>query len=174
MIKMVFIYNDMLDTDVLAELKLPMTFVAFAMVDAKMYTHYQNKGVFIVPHTFRGVRGNTKVYGALYVCKDIEFYIDTIDAYHGCSRSKLYRNHIKDLHHRVEVEAVPIFFDSLDDLARLKYREGMEVTAFAYFGNINHPRIRTRFTQRRVSRRVMDGVYKDKFVKLFGRVKNEL
>lgn len=171
--KLIFLYNELLDADLQAELRLPLQFVAFAHIDAKMYTHYGRQSVFAVPYDHMGVWGNTKVYGALFVCKDMDFYIETLDAYHVCSRSKLYRNHIKDLHHRIEVEATLIYFDSLDTLARLKYEEGESFEAIAYFGNPYHPKIRIRFGKT-TSKRLNSGIYKRAFKKLFGRVVNEL
>jgi hypothetical protein len=161
-----------MDADIQAELKLPLEFVSFAHIDAKMYWHFNRDSVFTVPFDHRMKWGNTKVYGALFVCKDIEFYIGALDAYHVCSKIKLYKNHIKDLHHRIEVDSTPLFFDTLDDLARLKYREGNIIRAVTYFGNTQHPKIMSRFKSNH-SFRVIDGIDKMNFIKLFGRVANE-
>lgn len=173
MSSLIFIYNELLNAELQAELRVPLEFVSFAHTDAKMFTHFHKKGVFAVPHDHIRVWGNTKVYGALFVCKDMSFHIDTLDAFHACSKNKLYKNHIKDMHHRIEVVTTPIYFETLDDLARLKYREREEITAIAYFGNPKHPKIKRRFSKTE-SKRVISGIYKEDFRKLFRRVVNGL
>lgn len=163
---LLFIYNELLDSDVSNDLKLPLEFICFATIDGKMYRHFRNDSVFILPLGDTKLWGNSKIYGALFLCKDIEFYISLLDAYHVCSKDKLRRNHIKDIHHREVVTATPIFFNDLDELSRLKYREGNVINATTYFGNINHPKIIQRFGTTK-SYRIVDGINTTDFKKLY-------
>ena len=168
---LLFIYNELMDYDVYYDMKLPLEFICFGITDGKMYKHFRNNSIFILPLGNDKLWGNSKIYGALFLCRDINFYINILDAYHACSKDKLRRNHIKDIHHREEVLVTPIYFNTLDDLSRLKYREGNEVIATTYFGNPNHPKIKQRFVTTK-NYRIVDGIYAKYYRKLFRRVNN--
>ena len=167
---LIFLYSELLSPEVYNSLRLPLEFISFGIVDAKMYRHFNNDSVFILPEDDTKAWGNTKVYGALFVCRDFDFYINILDAYHACSMDKLRRNHIRDIHHRSVVDVSPIYFDTLDELSRLKYREGISIGATTYYGNINHPKIKQRFGTTK-SYRIVDGIYPKYYKELFRRVK---
>lgn len=135
-----------------------------------MYSHTRQNSTFILPTGGTKDWGNTKIYGAVFMVKEYDFYIDLLDAYHATSLTKLRRNHIKDIHHRLEIEVTPIFFDTLDDLSRLKYQEGTPIQMTTYVGNINHPKINQRFVTT-ASYRIVDGINKTNYTKLFRRMK---
>lgn len=161
-----FIYNELISPDLYKSLNIPLEFIAFAITDGKLYTHFKQDNKFMLPPGGTKLWGNTKVYGALFVCRDFDFYINILDAYHACSMDKLKRNHIKDLHHREIVEVTPIHFNAIDELARLKYRELTPISATTYFGNINHPKIKKRLDTVK-SYRIVDGIDKENYKKLF-------
>lgn len=154
---LIFLYNKLMNPEVFTSMQIPLEFIAFGMVDAKMYSQSYDDANFIVPLDANKKWGNSKVYGALYILKDVQFYLGILDAYHACSFDKLRRNHIMDIHHRHELDVTPIFYNSLDDLSRLKYREGTTITAVGYMGNTKHPRIERRISST-MSRRVIDGI----------------
>jgi len=165
-----FLYNELMNPVVYHELMhLPFEFICFGTTDGRMYDHYYNHSTFIVPLGKQKKWGNSKVYGALFLCKEFEFYADLLDAYNACSLTKLRRNHIKDIHHRERVDVTPIYFDTLDDLSRLKYTEGVPLSATTYIGNVNHPKINQRFVTEK-NYRIVDGIDKKNFTKLFRRV----
>lgn len=137
------------------ELNIPLTFITFAHIEGKMFTHFRDTSTFVLNDKRRW--GNNTAYGALYSLQDFHYYINTLDAYMLCSMTTLFKNHIKDVHHRKEVEATPISFDNIDELERLKYRERESVQAYAYVGNSNHPKINQRLTKTN-SYRVIDGI----------------
>lgn len=166
---LLFIYNELLNPYTYNNLRIPLEFISYGIIDGKMFRHFNNKGVFILPYDHQKIWGNTKIYGALFLCKDIDFYINILDAYHVCYKDKLKRNHINDMHHRYLVEVTPIYFNSIDDLARLKYRESdMTIQANAYFGNPDHPKIKSKIGKTQ-SYRVIDGIDGDNFKNLFRR-----
>ena len=167
---LLFLYNELMNPDFYNNMRLPLEFISYGIIDGKMYRHLGNKSVFILPYNHQKIWGNTKIYGGLFVCRDIDFYITILDAYHVCYKDKLKRNHIYDMHHRHIVEVTPIYFNTLDDLARLKYREGSStIQANTYFGNPKHPKIMNRIGKTQ-SHRVIDGIDADNFKKLFRRV----
>ncbi len=108
--------------------------------------------------------GNNVIYGAIYSLRDAPFYIRILDAYQLCSLATLKRNHINDMHHRIQVGAVPISFDSIDELERVKYKEREGVVVQTYVGNPNHPKINQRLNKTN-SYRVIDGM--DDHIKQF-------
>lgn len=112
--------------------------------------------------------GNMLVYGAIFILRDFDFHIRTLDSYHICSMSTLMRNHKKDLHHRYKVLTTPITFDNLDDFSRLKYDEKKEIEAYAYFGNPNHHRIKPRVKSK--IHRIISGIDAKNFKKLWGEI----
>jgi hypothetical protein len=170
---LIFLYNELLNPLIYHDMmRLPLDFICFGIIDGKMYTHFRNKSVFVLPYNHLGKWGNTKIYGAVFTMRDFSFYIDLLDAYHISSKSRLKRNHSLDLHHRKTVDVTPIHFSSLDDLSRLKYRES-EITlkAETYLGNSTHPKIKDRYNNKIISRRVIDGIDKYNFKELYRRVK---
>ena len=176
MSQLVFLYNELLNPLVYEnKMHLPLDFICFGITNGKMYTHFGNKSVFILPYNHGGRWGNIKIYGAVFAVRDFGFYIDLLDAYHASSKSTLRRNHKFDIHHRYTVDVTPIKFSSIDDLSRLKYRENENILkAEAYFGNPNHPRIKQRYENKDRSRRVIDGIDGNNFIKLYRRVKDGL
>lgn len=150
-----------------------MEFINFGIFRGKMYKYFRNEDTFIIPEGYNLGWGNSVVYGGIFLCKDFDFYSEVLDGYYLCSLYKLRRNHIKDLQHRIEVDVTPIFFNNLDELARLKYREGEEIQVTTYVGNVNHPKIKHRIIQQKNIFRIVDGVNKKHFKKLFWEISNE-
>ena len=175
MSSLIFLHNELMNPFIYNDtMHLPLDFISYGITDGYMYRHFNNKSVFILPNNLYKERGNSKIYGAIFAVRDIDFYISLLDAYHACYKNKIQRNHIYDIHHRDTIEVVPIHFKSLSDLSRLKYREGTTTfNAEAYFGNPNHPKIKQRIGIRN-SHRVVDGIDKNNFKELYRRVKNEL
>lgn len=145
------------------DMRIPLEFITFAFVEAKMYKHFKNDSVFLLQPDNRKW-GNNVVYGALYTLRDFEFYIRNLDAFHICSLSTLRTNHIKDIHHRVITSATPINFASLNNFSRLLYKEGSPIDVQTYVGNPNHPKIQQRLNKT-ISYRLTDGVDIENFKK---------
>jgi hypothetical protein len=169
--KLVFLSNELQSPLVQRELRLPLQFISFAYVEGKMYRHFRNESTFILPLETSRRWGNLNIYGALFHIDDFDFYIRILDAYHACSLSTLLTNHTKDTHHRHYTNAIPIYFDSLDDMGRLKYREKEKILSHVYIGNPNHDKIKRRVNQKSVSYRVIEGVHKKHFQELYKEVK---
>lgn len=166
--KLMFLSNKLQSPEHQKELNIPLTFVAFGITEGRMYKHFHSENTFIIPINSMKRWGNNVVYGGLFLCKDFDFYSRLLDAYHMCSMSTLHRNHTCDIHHRVNISVTPIRFNTLDELSRLKYKEGEPIEVQTYMGNIKHPRITQRL-RKTVSYRIIDGIDADNFKKLFGR-----
>lgn len=165
MSKLLFLYNELINPDLIREMKLPLRFVTFAYTDGKLYHHYRRYSTFLLPNGDTKAWGNRNVYGAIFQLDDFDYYIRVIDANHICSLSSLNVNHKNDVMHRLRVPCVPISFNTLDDLGRLKYSEREKHECYTYFGNPNHRKIRQRIV-RNPSYRLIDGVDKSNFIKL--------
>ncbi len=114
---------------------------------------------------------NSVVYGALFLCKDFDFYARILDSYHLCSLSTLLRNHPYDELHRTNVPVRPIYFNTLDELQYLKYIEGTDnIAAQTYIANIDHPKIKQRMNTANNSHRITSGINAVSFKKLFWEV----
>ena len=153
--KLVFLSNELLDQSRTQSLGVPLQFITFAHIEGKLYKHFRNEGTFVSTHG--KVWGNRVVYGAIYAVQDFDFYIRTLDSYHQCSRSLLRGNHVNDVHHRLETKATPISFKTINELERLQYKEREAIRVFAYYGNLNHPRIKQRLNKT-VSYRLIHGM----------------
>lgn len=154
---LIFLHNELQQKDVQTSLKLPLTFIKFAHVEGKMYSHFRKDSSFITPVSTR-TWGNGVAYGSIWHIEDWSFYSRILDAYHSCSLSSVSTNHRLDIHHRLLANATPIHFDSLGDFSRLKYREGTSVQVQLYVGNPNHPKIKQRLRQKAHSYRIIDGI----------------
>lgn len=167
---LIFLANELQHPRWHRELNLPLEFVAFGITQGRMYHHFRNKGVFILPPDVKRPHGNRVVYGSIYILHDFDYYIRILDAYHMCSLSSLHRNHDFDTHHRVISDITPIHFDTLDELERLLYRESELVKAHTYFGNLKHPKIKQRLKSKKHSNRIYDGVCKQSFLEQYWEV----
>jgi hypothetical protein len=145
-----------------------MEFIAFGLTEGKMYTHFRQNDTFVLKNTGKEW-GNDVVYGALFLIHDFDFYARLLDANYTCSLSTLFKNHDLDLHHRLTTSITPIHFNTLDELARLQYREANKISAQMYFGNPKHPKIIQR-QHHTVSYRIVDGIDTLHFKTLFGEV----
>ena len=162
--RLIFLSNELLQRERREKLKLPLFFVQYARIEAKMYRY--RRTTFLIPHGKNKRWGNDFVYGALFLLDSADFYIRQLDSYYGCSRSLLKTNHKKDMYHREVVMATPIFFDSLHDLGVMKYREGNELQVHCYFGNVSHRAFKKRIHST-TSRRVIEGIDKHSFKILY-------
>lgn len=150
------------------QLKLPLTFITFAITEAKMYRHKKSENTFLLQHANRSL-ARAIAYGAVFLLNDAYYYFRILDAYSLCSMTVLLRNHRKDTHHRERSLVVPIRFSSLEELSRLQYTEsgGMEVEM--YYGNPEHHLISERLNKTN-SYRISDGLDSKNFVRLYEEV----
>jgi len=162
----------MLDPVFRRKFKLPLHFISFAIVQGKMYKSFKNKGTIVARNEVTKNRYNTVVYGAVYLCNSFDLFSKSIDAYHVCSKSNLTVNHKFDLNHRTEEEVTFIEFDSLEQLARLMYREKKTIKVQTYYANTNNPKILSRITSGQQQFRIRDGISIIPFQKQFAEVKN--
>lgn len=168
---LIFLTNRLLNPSYHKQMHLPLEFIAFGITEGRMYKHFRNTGYFVVPIDTLHRWGNSVVYGGLFLCPDIDFYLRVFDAYFLCSLSTLGKNHIKDKHHRIITKVTPIYFNTLEELSRLQYREGeTPISAFMYIGNIHNPELSHRIHSINPSYRVIDGVEVKHFKNLFKEV----
>lgn len=146
-----------------------MTFVSFAIADAGLYKY---------PHTYLNVthkkmKGNSVVYGALYVLHDDGFHIRTLDGYYLSSLSTLRKNHDLDIAHRIKQHVRPITFSSVDELSRLLYKEHEQILAEMYVANPKHPETTKRTVKRKgFHYRQTNGILWKPFLEQLGELKH--
>lgn len=141
----IFLTNRLSNPRHAEELRLPLTFLGYGLVEMKMFKFARTKETFVLPTEDKW--GNRVVYGTLYHLDDAHYYARLLDAYHVCSLSTLSRNHKKDLHHRINMKVTPISFTTLDEFVRLKYVEREPLDAYMYIGNIEHNKVSSRLHQ---------------------------
>lgn len=169
---LLFLHNNLLNSTLRNEMRLPLHFVSFATVEGKMFWSYGKRDTFIVQEKDRAW-GNPLIMGAIFHLSDFDYYIRIMDSYHACSLSAIRRNHRNDLHHRQRVLCTPISFASLSDLGRMIYTEKEEQGVSCYFGNPNHPKISVRLRNKKLSYRITEGVDKISFASLYREVSND-
>lgn len=172
--KLIFLANNLQSPKVQKKMNLPLQFINFGIIKGRMYKYFGKNDVFVIPIESYREWGNTVIYGGIFLCNDFDFYSRILDAYHICSMSTLLCNHKNDIFHRVHVDVTPIYFETLDELARLKYKESKETFKVqTYIANINHPKINNRLNKTN-SYRVIDGLNAEKFKELFWEVNSEI
>lgn len=139
-------------------LRVPLHFMQFAFVEGKLFYMPQKKSTFVITDLPKW--GNDVVYGGIFALKDYHFYIRSLDAYMGCTKSTLGRNHQYDMQHRINVSATTISFDTIEEFTRLLYKEVNTVNCEMYVGNDSHPKLQDRLTHRH---RITDGLDKHNF-----------
>lgn len=160
----VFIYNELLNPTERKKLLFPFHFISFAYIYGKLYD-YREDYIAVENNKVKRSYGNNKIYGAIYAIPHFEHYIRILDSKFACSLSMLGKNNEKDLMHRKVVQAIPIDFNTLDDIARMKYENKKSVELFAYMGNTNNYYIKHRIDMERY--REIDGVDKVNFKKQY-------
>lgn len=152
-------------------MKLPLEFISFGITKGKMYYTYGKKDTFISTTDNIMQNRNTVVYGALFLCKDYDFWARILDGYHLCSLSTLLRNHQYDELHRVNTLVTPIYFKTLEELNLLKYMEAdASFYAQTYVANLNNPKIKQRLDTNINTHRISSGIDAINFKKLFWEV----
>lgn len=132
-------------------------------MDARLYRHARGNGTFIAPLNVKKKWGNDVVYGGIFLLRDFDYYIRTLDAYHICSLSTLLKNHSRDLHHRLLTSITPITFSTVNDFCSLQYEEHSPIKSHVYWGNPTHPKINQRLHSQARPNRITDGVEKEHF-----------
>lgn len=174
---LIFISNELLNPKVQKKYKLDLKFIAYAIADATLIrnskqTRQKDTGFMIEKEQYK-VKKTNIVYGGLFYCKNFEFYGRIIDGLNYCNYSLLGFNHPLDRVYRKEIKVKIIRFDTLKDLAYLRYTEGTEVEAIAYFGNINHPKIKNKVFNKMNSFVMKDGMFANHFKELFMEVSKD-
>jgi hypothetical protein len=169
LIELIFLSNELMSPHKARELHVPLEFIGFAFIQGKLYHHSRKKGTFVVQNHKQGW-GNDVVYGGLFLLNDFHFHIRALDAYQGCSLSSLTRNHTYDLHHRITVNATPIYFRTKEEFSSLRYREGEDVRVHAYVGNQIHPNITKKLSSQHTGTRIKEGIDKLNFIGLLEEV----
>jgi len=172
---MIFLSNELLDPKRMRQLKIPMTFISFAIMSGAMFSLPKNPKRSIIKHFnipsgIRKTRIQPIVYGALFHLEFEEVYLQNLDAMHLCSRYILKRNNFMDEQHRIKTKVSPIYFKTLEDFSRLKYIEKEPIESWCYIGNINHPKIKPRLRVTKINYRITQGVLPEEFKKLFWEV----
>ena len=72
------------------------------------------------------------MFGGIFLLDYYNVTIRTLDGLYGCSKSRLNKNNNNDLMHRIKVPVTLITFDSLEDLAVMKYKERKVILADTY------------------------------------------
>ena len=88
--------------------------------------------------------GSDNIFGMIFYIPDNQFYLRKLDAFYNCSQSALYRNHLRDINHRVELDVTPIDPKSLDELSRHMYNLNKPVKCWAWVGNQSNKLVRNR------------------------------
>lgn len=146
------------------KLNLPLEFVAFGYTYGRLYR--KNKSALMV-ELGKYPKGNSVVYGAIFLCKRFDYYNRVLDGMFGCSLSALHKNHEFDYCHRMEKEVTVIKFSSLEDLINLKYREAMFLKAWVYYANKKHKKYKT---LTKPMNRITDGILAEDFKELYREV----
>jgi|SRR6185312_9140433 len=166
---LIFLSNELMDARVRNDMRLPLHFVTFAIIEAQLYSNVRNEGVVNVRQE-RKYKGNV-AYGALFHLEDFHFHIRQLDAFHMCSLSALGRNHDLDTQHRIITDTTPIVFSSIDALERLQYEEKRVTKATAYIGNLKHPKLNRRIRNTN-SKRIKQNILVEPFLHLHREVTN--
>lgn len=102
-----------------------------AMVHGRIHTFRRNNYIMTIkkPRRF--------IYGVVYIIDGSEEVMKCLDGYYGCSKTYLKENKPSDLHHRTEVEIIPIVPLSIKDFMELNFKTLPSLTGEYYLLNIN-------------------------------------
>lgn len=171
--KVIFLYDEMLDGEYRKKSKVPLQFISFGFVRGKMFKTSKSKTPSVIAIQDGDIVrtwGNNKIYGALFAIPEYEYYIKILDAMYGCSKSRININHNMDYAHRVKTEFTPITFDNLDRFSVLDYTRNTPLEVDAYFANTSKDFINGRVKSKQY--RKGSGVLEHAFKSLYEEVEN--
>lgn len=144
-----FVYDEVMLKEVQEKMKLPMTFISFGMIDGfKMYDY--KKRLAVVPFDFvRRTRGNTGIYGAIFKLEEPYFYLRIIDAYYGCSKTRILENHKFDRTHRLTLNTYPFYIEKIEELISGDFCTFKPIKCEAWLANQNDETLIRRIARNR-------------------------
>lgn len=153
--------NNLQDEELIKKMKLPLTLMGHGVIhNYRMYRFNRSSDTFIVPSTVKHSWMSEVVYCTLYDVKYPNAFYDILDAYHGCSKSKLGSNHKLDLHYRITLPVNIIKFQTKEQLLNLQYTESdVDLMCETYIGNVRHPNVSSRLNKT-TSKRITTGFNK--------------
>lgn len=164
MSKLVFLYNNLLDKEVRDKLSIPIEFVCFGYIKARLY-HFKENYIAISNTDLKRKWGHDIVYGGIFILKEEYFYERILDASLVCSKSALYKNHRLDIMHRHQVPCTPIHFETVEDFAYMRYTEKEEIQVDTYLGNPLNEYVKHRIISPYIRNRELSGLDVYNFVK---------
>lgn len=157
---------DLISPRKIKKLKLPLEFVAFGYVSGKLFSHRRHA---VLARMYGNPKGNSVVYGAIFLCKRFDYFSNVIDGMMGCSLSTLNINHRLDYSQRTIEKVVVIKFKNLHELATLQYKEVMALDVQVWYINPLHKDYKTLTYPHR---RILDGIMAKDFCELYREVIN--
>lgn len=113
-----------------------------AFIEGKLY----DGGAFpiVIPKNVgRKARAPIIVHGALLTVLINQEGLEKLDAYEGCSKSRLGKNSSSDLYHRIITKVYKVHYKSIGDFINLNYSvEDETINAYTYIGNIENEFVR--------------------------------
>lgn len=113
--------------------KLPLTFISFAFIEGKMYRIENNYLAVQKKHKWED-----RLYGAIFLLDNSEYYLRVLDGIMGCSMTSLGNNHRLDFTHRITIQTIPIFFNTITEFAKLLYVEKNPTKCITYIANLEN------------------------------------
>lgn len=165
---LVFLYDRTMIPKYQELLKLNMVFLSYGYIRGKLYEYYDQKDFHPIAIDINDITlpwGNDKVYGALFSMPYFNDKVRALDSLFACSLSRIGINHKYDICHRHTVKFTPIYFNSLEELAYLRYNRGEDILADTYYGNPINPYIIHRVKRKRY--RINDGIDAKSFYQLY-------
>lgn len=144
-----FIYDEIMLREVQDKMKLPMTFVTFALLEDYKMIDYKKRPT-IVPKNFvkRG-RGGNRIFGTIWKLEESSFYIRILDAYYACSLSRIYENNLNDRTHRLTLKTYPFYVDSVSDLVDENFYTFKPINCQVWIANQNDDNLIRRINRNR-------------------------
>ena len=136
--KLIFLTSNAMSPRTIKAARIPLQFISFGYAEGRLATKHRelDDTILIYKPKEQPLYGDI-AYGALFVLEDYEFHIPVLDALMGCTEAitaGLYQH----VNIRVDVNVVPIAFNSLDEFRRLIYTEKDLISATTYYANPNH------------------------------------
>jgi hypothetical protein len=134
-----FVYDELLNSKTWDIVKIRPINVQIAESTGKLYTMHRTPYMFKLNDITRN-RGLRKVFGAIlsFNPDDMDYVLETLDNYKGCSVSRIGIHHPYDLSYRSIETVYPINFTDIHELEDFSYTYGKGVRCYVYLGNPTH------------------------------------
>lgn len=149
--KVLFLYDEMMTKSVQELTHIPIKFLSFGYIRAKMYwlNDTKKRRYFATPPVskFKSRLYNTFIYGGVFVINDFPEYERSLYSYYNSSISFTGEIMQEDLYYPENYQITPITFNSIKEFENCTYKSLDTIEGLVMLGHLSNPKVKNSVTK---------------------------